>query len=195
MSGLYENMPFARGSTYGVTDVTLATHLEGREYIHEDKTYGTALDVRVRICRNNSGATLLPKYVAAFNVTAGKGNYDVKGYGAVTAERAHVIDEFIPAGVGVANGDLFYVVIEGPTLAKTDLAAGANNVISVGDKLHALTAITTGATTAGRVYTALFTGATAVLQGQIQNVVGTALSAKTTAQTNGDVLINAGRFN
>ncbi len=193
MSGLYENMPFKRGATYGAADNTVATHLEGREYIHEDQTYGTGMYVKLRICRNNSGAALLPKRAAKFNLTAGKGDYDVAGYSTVTAERSYIIDEFLGAN-GVPNGDLFYVVVEGPTLAKTSAAASAENSIAVGDYLHATTGATTGAATAGHVGEALFTGATAVLAGQIQNVIGRALSAKTTANTNVDILINAGRF-
>lgn len=187
-------MPFKRGNTYGVSDLTLATHLEGKEYVHEDNTYGTGLNVRVRICRNHSGAALLPKYAVKFNVTAGKGNYDVAGNADVTAEKTAIVDEFLPAA-GVPDKDLFYVVVEGPTLAKTDLAGGSTNVIAVGDPLVALTAATTGATTAGRLITGDLTGATAVLAKQIKNTFGAAMSAMTTAQTNADVLVNAGRFN
>jgi hypothetical protein len=193
MSGLYENLPFARGSTFGATATTDAVHLDGKEYIHQDRYYGTGMFVRVRICRNNSGQAILPKTAVKFNLTAGKGRYDVAGSSTVTAEPSGIADEFLPTS-GVPDKDLFYVVVEGPTIARTSMAGSAENVITVGDKLHALTGATTGATTAGRVYTALFTGATSVLAGQIQNVVGTALSAKTTANTNADVLINAGRF-
>ncbi len=64
MSGQYENLPFARGATYGVSDTSLETQLEGKEYIHQDKTYGTGMDVKIRVCRNNSGAVLLPKFKA-----------------------------------------------------------------------------------------------------------------------------------
>lgn len=194
MSGLYENLPFARGNTYGTTDLTVGTQYEGKEYIHEDRTYGTARFVRVRIVRNNSGATLAGKYAAKFdNTVAGRApDTYVSGKCTVTAERSYIIDDLLTGTV--PDKDLFYVVMEGPCLARTDLAAGATTVITVNDYLHALTAATTGATTAGRVNTAVFTGATAVLAGQIQNVIGRAMSAKTTANTNADVLIDAGRF-
>ncbi len=193
MSGLYENMPFDRGATYGTTDTTVGLQYEGKEYIHEDKAYGTGIYVWVRIVRNNSGAALLPKRAVKFNLTAGKGFVDVAGYSTVTAEKSAIVDEFLPA-IGVPNGDLFYVVVQGPTLVKTSSQAGAENSIAVGDGLHATTGATTGATTAGRAGEALFTGATAVLAGQISNVIGRAMSAMTTAQTNTDILINAGRF-
>lgn len=193
MSGLYENLPFKRGATYGTTDTTFATHLEGKEYIHEDQAYGTGVYVKVRICRNNSGITLLGKRAAKFNIVAGKVDQDVSGYADVTSERSYIIDDLLPA-LGVPNGDLFFVVIEGPCLARTGLAADGTNVLVAGDLLHALTAATTGATTSGRVGPAVLTGATSVLALQILNIVGRALSAKTTANTNADVLINAGRF-
>jgi hypothetical protein len=193
MADSYDNLPFARGATYGATATTDATHLEGREFIHIDRAYGTGLPVRVRCCRNNSGAAILPKFAVKFNLTAGKGFYDCSGRCTVTAERTGICDEFLPSA-GVPDKDLFWVVIEGPTLAKTDLAGADNNVINVGDPLWALTAATTGATTSGRVYTAALTGATAVLAGGVRGVLGHAMSAKTTANTNADVLINAGKF-
>ncbi len=193
MSGVYENMPFARGATYGAADNTVALQYEGKEYLQEDMTYGTGQYVRLRVCRNNSGAVLKGKRTVKFNKTAGKPWSDVAGYSTVTAERSGVIDEYLPPA-GVPAGDLFYVVVEGPCLVQTGSAADATNSIAVGDALHATTGATTGATTAGRVGDAVFTGATAVLAGQIQNVVGYAMSAMTTAQTNTDILMNAGRF-
>ena len=194
MSGLYENLPFKRGATYGATSNTAAPQFEGKEYIHEDMAYGTGAYVKVRICRNNSGVTLLPKRAVKFNLTAGKGFWDVAGYATVAAEKSGIVDEFIPVGVGVPNGDLFYVVVDGPCLASTELAGDVNNNIAVGDGLQATSGATTGATTAGRVGEAVFTGATAVLAGQLANVVGRAMSAMTTGQTATDILIFAGRF-
>lgn len=191
MSGLHENLPFARGSTYGAADNTLGVQWDGREFIIEDDSFGTGMFVKLRVCRNNSGAALLPKTAIKFNLTAGKGFYDVAGMCTVTAERTAIVDHKLPAG-GVPNGDLFYAIIAGPALARTSLAGDATNLIVVGDALHAQTAVTTGATTAGRVGEALFTGATTVLAGQVINVVGYAMSAKTTGNTNADILVNVG---
>jgi hypothetical protein len=193
MSGLYENLPFERGATYGATDADNGEHLEGKEYVHEDKRHGTGLFVKVRIVRNTSAAALLPKRLVQFPALAGKYEERAAGYTAVTAQRGYVVDEFLPAA-GVPVNDLFYVVVEGPTLIKTSLAGNGENVIALNDPLHALTGATSGATTSGRVITGVFTGATAALAGQIRNVVGHALSAATTANTNSDLLINAGRF-
>lgn len=70
----------------------------------------------------------------------------------------------------------------------TSLAADATNLLPVGTILVALTAATSGSTTSGRPAPQDLTGATALLGNQIQNQIGTALSAKTTANTNADVL-------
>lgn len=194
MSGPYENLPFLRGATYGTTDTTLANQYEGKEFIHEDRTYGTGKFVKVRVVRNNSGAVLLGKRAAKFALVAGAvSDSQVSGYATVTAERSYIIDDLLPA-TGVPNGDLFFVVLEGPCLARTSMIGADANAFAVGDYLHAQTAVTTGATTSGRVGAALLTGATSVLAGNILNIVGRAMSAKTTANTNADVLIDAGRF-
>lgn len=75
--GLYENMPFTRGNTYfgslpggAVTptlDDTSAQNLVGREYIHEDYTYGTGMWVKVRVVRNDSGGYLQGGRLVRFN--------------------------------------------------------------------------------------------------------------------------------
>jgi hypothetical protein len=188
MSGLYENLPFRRGATYGT--IGGGTQFLGKEYIHEDFTYGTGMLVKVRVCINSSGIALVPKRSVAFNLTAGKGEYDVAGYADVAAARTAIIDEFLPAS-GVPIGDLFYVVVGGPCLARTGMAGDVTNSFAVGDWLYALTAATTGATTSGRVGADPLTGATSVLALNILGIVGQAMSAKTTANTNADVLINA----
>jgi hypothetical protein len=194
VSGIYENLPFKRGATWGATAATDATHLEGKEYLVPDAAYGTGKLVRLRIVRNESGGALLPKTLVQLEQVAGRINERALGKACVSAHvPVAVVDEFLPSG-GVADHDLFYVVVEGPTIAKTSLAGDGENVISAGSMLHALTAATSGATTAGRVYPAAFTGATAVLAGQIQGVVGRAMSAKTTANTNADILIDMGKF-
>jgi hypothetical protein len=191
MSGLYENMPFDRGASYDCqNDETAAVHLEGREFIHQDQTYGTGMNVKVRIVRNRSGATLTGRRAVSYNTVAGKVDVEVSGYATVAGARAHVVDDMLTGSV--ADKNLFYVVVEGPCLAKTDLAGGVNNLVVQGDYLHTITAATTGATTAGRLGPASFAGTTAAFVAQIANVVGRAISAKTTANTNADILIFAG---
>lgn len=199
----YENLPFPRGGTFfgGGTPSTTdgSDNLEGKEYWCEDLDYSASSGVkphrsghlvRLRVVRNASGGALLPKQRVSFKATAG--NYligQVDGKCNSTAQGATaVVDEFLPAA-GVAANDLFYVVVEGPAMHLTDLAGGASNLINVGSLLVCLTAVTSGATTAGRVAPQDLTGATANLGIQIQNRIGYALSAKTTANTNADVLV------
>lgn len=161
--GLYENMPFARGCTYygslaggAVTptlDDTSAQNLVGREYIHEDYTYGTGMWVKVRICRNDSGGYLQGGRLCRFNnfsqafgnaytggastiSTAtslaplwGLGYASVQGFSALGTssftgpEKTAVIDDLLPNNTYVAPYDLFYVVVSGPCLAFASLAA------------------------------------------------------------------------
>ena len=185
---------FPRGSTYyngGTIDTNNlgGTQHEGKEYVFEDNTYGTNLYVTVRIVRNVGAAALLPSRLVTFK--AGYYGQRVDGYGTTTAQGvAGVVDEFLPSA-GVPVNDLFYIVTAGPTKVLTDLAGAGNNVIAQGDTLCALTAATSGATTAGRGYAPL-TGATAATTSPanvLQNFFGRAMSAATTANTNTGLLV------
>lgn len=197
-----ENPPFPRGSTFydgGTIDSNnlQAVNLEGKVYTFEDvllsdtgsvKSVRTGRPVKCMIVRNVGAAALLPKQAVTLQLSAGIAGR-VDGQACTTAVETYPIDEFLPTA-GCPVNDLCYVVIEGPALMRTDLAAGANNLIAVGDTLVALTAATSGATTAGRVKPQDLTGATALLGKEVMNRIGRALSAKTTAQTNGDVLVD-----
>lgn len=199
-----ENLPFARGQTYyGGTTIDsnnlAGVHLEGKEYVTEDfdltlatvangpKAVRTNRYVRLRIVRNKAAAALLPSRLVTYQESGDFGTR-VDGYATVTADEvAGVVDEWLPAA-GVAVNDLFYIVVEGPTTVLTDLAGGANNLLPIDTTLVALTAATSGATTAGRVAPQDLTGATAVLGAQLQNRLGVACTAKTTANTNALIL-------
>lgn len=200
--------PFDRGQTFyngGTIDTNNygGTNLEGHEQWFEDIVPGggdgtaitqrTNFKVKCRIVRNVSGIALLPGRLASFQATAGNYGNRVDGYATTTAARGYPIDEYLPAA-GVPNGDLFWLVMEGPALVKTDLAGGANNVFSVGTAVVALTAVTSQSTTAGRVAPQDLTGATATLAAQIQNFIGYALTAKTTSNTNADMLVAVGHW-
>jgi len=76
----------------------------------------------------------------------------------------------------------------------TALDGGADNVFNVNDVIVALTAATSQATTAGRVAPQVLTGATALLGNQVQNRLGRAMSAKTTANTNNSLLVNISKW-
>lgn len=195
-------LPFERGQTassgLATVDATTLDNLEGREYIVEDVNPATGVLrtsrlVRLRCVRNKAAAALLPKRLVSFAATAGKFGAYVDGYADTTAEESYPVDEYLPS-TGVAVDDLFYIVIEGPALVLTDLAGADNNVLPVGTVLVALTGATSGATTSGRVAPQDLTGATALLAKQIQNRIGYALTAKTTANTNADILCDVGRW-
>jgi len=142
--------------------------------------------------RNISGATLYGKRLCLLDAaTAGLTNatggiFTTKGYATETGQaNVAVIDEFI-ATSGVADDDIFWAILEGPVLVKTQATPGAATNISAGDKMiggtGAASSQSTGTTnTAGGVGT---TSAPLVTQ-----LIGTALSAMATASTQEDVLM------
>jgi hypothetical protein len=192
----YECPDLLRGATETGSEVF--DNVLGRVYEWEDvlwsstetvKALRTGKKVYTMLCKNSSGAALLPKRLVVRKAgTTG----EVDGYTDVSGER--------PLGiVGVADGDYFWVVVEGPSLCLTDLAGAANNLIPADTLLIALTAATSGATTAGRVApaTILSTAATTYTGTELLdfinkagNAIGVALTAKTTTQTNNDILVN-----
>lgn len=201
-----ENPPFLRGQTYynglpiNANDLG-GTNYEGKEYEFEDLDYSvpgskpsrTNRLVRCRIVRNVSGMTLYPGQLVRFKKSAGVPiTGQVDGLTSVTAEDfAGVVDEWLSPN-GVPNNDLFFIVVAGPTAVLTPME-GANSVFNVGDVVVAHTAVTSGATTAGRVVKQDLSGATANLANQIQNRVGVAMSAATTGNTNSPLLVNVYR--
>lgn len=193
-------MPFDIGATAGVSALADEVHWEGALFEVPDKDYtiGTnpikarvATDSQnatkiVRCVRNNSGIALLPGRIVRYK--AGSEGFRVDGYTCTTAERgAGIVDPFLPAA-GVADKDLFYITVNGCDAVLTSLTANEEAVFSAGSVLIALTAATSQATTAGRVTAQDLTGATALLGNQLQNRIGVALSASTTANTNSSKL-------
>lgn len=200
MGNAIDALPFPIGSTMGVTVATDQVAWEGREFVVEDLDYSGSLPKgraysaavahkRVRIVRNVSGINLLPRYLAQFGTAAGQYGKRITGYTNTTAGDGFPIDEFLPAA-GVVNNDLFYIVVEGPAECYTSAAANAEDVFSAGSVLVALTAAaSTFSTTAGRVTPQDLTGATALLANQVQNRIGVAMSASTTANSNSAKLV------
>lgn len=187
-----ETPPFSRGETFyngGTIDSADlgGINLEGKEWVFKDDIRNTGFDVRVRVVRNMAAAALLPKRLVTFKNDAYYGRR-VDGYATLTSVNAYPVDELLPAA-GVPIYDLFYIVVGGPALVKTDIASSANNLINIGDTLVSLTAATSGATTSGRVAPQDLTGATAPLGKQVQNRLGVAMSAQTTGNTDNDVLL------
>ena len=175
--------PFSLGQTLGVSSTSDGVQWVGAVKIFPDVNpiTGKVRSGRVKKCvavRNASGGVLLPKRLVQFSTTAGTSVFSaVAGYSATTnAEFVGVVDEFLPAG-GVAANDVFWVTVDGPTevagaLSGTDIAAG--------DRLAAITAATSGATTAGRVTPSGVGAATTAAGNNSLGVIGYACSAGAT---------------
>lgn len=140
----------------------------------------------MRLVRNTSGISLAPKrYVTWESDSEG---LNVDGYCDVTAERlAGVVDEFLPAS-GAPDDALFLIARKGPAMTLTPLTGNADNVINVGDLMGGLTSVTSQATTSGRAKAVA--AVSTHVPATIKNVGGRAMSAKTTANTNADMLVD-----
>lgn len=131
--GRLESLPFDRGTTfYGLgntPDLSLGAggiNIEGREYLAEvqNRPLGSKNDtsgrfVRLRVVRNRSAINLLPKRLVRDAVGTPAAGYPLHtgtdGYvWQATDPILGVVDEYLPSA-GVKPGDLFYVVIDGPT--------------------------------------------------------------------------------
>lgn len=163
---LYVDPPFSLGQTLGVSSTDDGKQWVGVVKVFPDvnPTTGVLRSGRLKKCiavRNSSGAALLPKRVVRFAVgTAGTAVFSaVDGYAAVgNNEFVGVVDEHLPSA-GAASNDVLWVTVDGPTEVAAALSGTA---VAVGDRLVAITAATSGATTAGRV-TPTTIGATGVI--------------------------------
>jgi len=206
-----ENTPFQRGETFyngGTIDSNNlgGANLEGQERDFEDLDYSALTGVRpartnrlvtCRCVRNVGAVALKPKELVRFQNTAGVRPGRVDGKTTVTAaDFAGVVDEWLPAA-GVPVNDLFWLAVAGPTEILTPLEGDVNNVFAVGDVVIAHTGATSGATTSGRVIVQGLGAATTVAEdvaaNKIQNRVGQAVSARTTANTNVGLLVDVFR--
>lgn len=184
----------------GVT-ITRSKYREGQEFTYPDvdhTVHGPGLPrsgrvIVMRLVRNTSGITLLPGRSVVWE--AGHLGTRVSGYSRLSNARvAGIVDEALPAS-GVPDGALFLIARKGPHLVRTDLAGGANNLIAAGDILHALTAASSQAVTAGRIKpqagtwsAAETTDGTAI--NQIFNRIGRAMVSVTTAQTDHPLMVD-----
>lgn len=189
---------FGPAQTPSATDQDMLGAI-GVEKWMNDLAYDTSNRVvrrsnRLKLCRlvlNASGFTVLAKRLV--KLKTGVYNQQIDGYATVTADGpVYPVDELLtqtPAA-GCRDSDACWIVLRGPALCLTDLAGADNNVIAAGGVLMALTGATSQCTTSGRVAPQDLTGSTAPLGNAVQNAIGRALSAKTTTQTNGDVLVD-----
>lgn len=201
-----ENPPFGLGETfYGGETIDAndlgGVNLEGKEWVFEDinpvtGAHRTGRSKRCRIVRNVSGVALLPKRLVRFQASGTNYGSRVDGYTHVPSQEGYPVDEWLPAA-GVPANDLFWIVLEGPAVCiLTRDAALDGAVVAVGNWVVAETAATSqSATTAGHVQVkGTTTGATDVLGDAVINRVGRALSAKTTADTGTDILVDVGHW-
>jgi len=189
---------FYNGQTIDSNNIPTGITIEGQERTDPDKSWNTSGQafrsghpVTRRIIRNNATFNLIGKklatYAAGFEGQRADGMHRLTP--AATVFKGHPIDEYLPSA-GVPQNDFFYVVVRGPCLVLTSLEGDATNSIAVGNFLVTLTAGTSGSTTSGRVQPLLMAATENWIN--IASILGRALSAKTTTQTNNDLLINVG---
>ena len=197
---LYNDAPFELGETLDGTaadGTTLindhwlgavfeipAQALSGAQ-VRAGKKRHVARPLKAVIMRNTSGGVLLGKRLGKLDVSATNSAYDffknVTGYATDLAEsNVVIIDEFLPSA-GVADDDIFWAIIEGPVTVKTCNASLLTTAI--GDKLGSGTGSTSGNTVSG--------GVNKIAAPTADDLIGTALSARTTNETGEDMLINA----
>lgn len=151
-------------------------------------------EVTCILVRNSSGITLLPKMAVTWK--SGARGREVDGYADFCPDRAiaGIVDEWLPS-TGVVDDDYFWLTVKGPTLALTSAAADEGNSINVDDWLvNSTAASSVVSTTAGRVQTQIPNSAgltTNITFAQSLNIYkfARAMSAKTTANTNADILV------
>lgn len=187
------NLP-ARGKTYGSSSTTgVSVGLEGTTKIFKDvdysgtravKTPRTGLDVMAILVRNVSGVSLLPKMLVTF--ASGYQGRRVDGYARLDQGIVSgVVDEFLPS-TGVANNDLFWMIVRGPALCIKSV--DANGLVKDDYVVSITAAASTHSTTAGRIMSIAVTSNQTNAMSQALNRIGIAMS--TSATTSADILVN-----
>lgn len=179
---------FEKGQTAGVSAATDLVQYEGQRKSFWSKTYNQWVEC---LCvRNVATVALQPKRLVTFK--AGYFGRRVDGYAETLNDGpCGVVDDDISGTVAV--NDLFWLIIGGPALIKTDFAAvsdfSANGPVTAQTAANSTAAGTTGV--AGRITAAApanatdATGAAALISG----VIGYAMTARTTNNTNTDTLV------
>lgn len=201
--------PFALGEVLQGKDsdnALINSHWLGAEYtfpvpnpsgdLRGNKTRLTGKTVTAVILRNTSGGTLLGKRIGRLERTAG---YDpvqsVDQYAIVLAEKGIVIIDSWLDSNGVPDDYLFWGIIKGPCEVLTPVAGAGFNAaaIAVGDLLVAATGATSNNSDYGRIAGFALANNTdaAGAFSQSRNTVATALSARTSGNTNAALLVNA----
>jgi hypothetical protein len=168
MSILMTDPGFGRGQTLGATNTEAGRGTTGTQKAFTDcdprtNNSGVFLSNRPVTCiavRNTSGAPLLPGAVVKFKKAAILDEVDGPAAAATDAPLG-VVDEYLPAA-GVANNDVCWVVVSGPTAINTaaTLAAGA------------FVTATAGAAATGTQANAIGVVITAPVNGKVRTLVG-----------------------
>jgi hypothetical protein len=183
------------GDKLGLRYVFPASRLTGN--IRGSKGRFTGRTITAMLVRNVAGFAILGKRVVKLAESGGYSDFEtVDGYCAVKAD-AHVAfsDPFLTSA-GVADDDIFWVILEGPTTVLSPFEGGGfDKAISVGDPLVGATGSTTGTSGVGRVSVGgvLAGGSLAATEAyaHARNNLGRALSARTTGETNAEILVDA----
>ncbi len=145
------------------------------------------------LVRNVGALPLMPKRLVVW--ASGYIGKRVDGYGYVPGERvAGVVDEFFTAS-GVPKGELFWLQVKGPCLCKLPFPEVTEALFSAGDRLVCSTAATSQGKTqhiGGGIEKQSVTVGTsgAAAHNMIHNVIGIALTARSSVNTNTDTLVN-----
>lgn len=168
MSILMTDPGFGRGQTLGVRDTESGRGTTGTQKAFTDSdprtnNSGVFLSNRPVTCiavRNTSGGPLLPGTVVKFKKAAILDEVDGAAAAATDAPLG-VVDEYLPAA-GVANNDVFWLVVSGPTAITTaaTLAPGA------------FVTATAGAAATGTQANAVGVVITAPANGRVRTLVG-----------------------
>jgi hypothetical protein len=139
MAGILMTDPgFGRGQTLGVKDATQGTSVTGTQKTFTDTDPRTSnqsqwLSNRPVTCiavRNTSGGALLPGEAVKFKATAILDEVDGKAASAAAGTLVGIVDEYLPA-TGVADKDVFWVVVSGPTAIETAASPAAGAALTV----------------------------------------------------------------
>lgn len=198
--GIFQaDAPFDLGSTFAGTRPSsgelINSDLEGQEFNFPiSKKIASALgmkgrttgrQIRARIMRNTTGAALLGKRLARVAPTSVANSTKVTAYAGIEGEGyVFPIDPFLPAA-GVADDDLFYVILRGPVGLLTPKTIGdIDAAIVAGD------GIMCSADDEGRIVTAAdFASISSAFSGT-GHVIGTALGAAADIAVNTEVIVD-----
>ncbi len=137
------------------------------------------------LVRNTSGRTLLPKMAVTWK--AGFIGTRVDGFSKIeSGVVAGIVDEWLPAA-GVANNDLFWLAVKGPSLCLKETSA---TEIAYDNWVAAITAAaSTTSTTAGRIRAVAATTESTTTLSHALNRIGRAMSTSATSGVSTDFLV------